>query len=112
MRTIGAAKFKEQCLALLDDVDEEGIVITKRGKPVAKLVPIRRHPSEFIGSLPDIIVDPDDDLLSTGIAWEAELPDDPVEREKFIEERRMMAYPYRKQEQATADRSARNEPEG
>jgi hypothetical protein len=58
--------------------------------------PIPRHPREFIGSMPDIIVDPDDDLLSTGIVWEAELPDDMAEREKFIEERRMMSYTYRK----------------
>ena len=40
MKQIAAAKFKEQCLALLDSVDEDGIVITKRGKPVAKLVPM------------------------------------------------------------------------
>ena len=40
MKSVPAAKFKEQCLALLDQVDPEGIVITKHGKPVAKLVPI------------------------------------------------------------------------
>ena len=39
MKQIAAAKFKEQCLALLDEIDPEGIVITKRGKPVAKLIP-------------------------------------------------------------------------
>ena len=41
MKSVPAAKFKEQCLALLDHVDPEGIVITKHGKPVAKLVRIR-----------------------------------------------------------------------
>jgi len=41
MKTVPAAKFKEQCLALLDHVDPEGIIITKHGKPVAKLVPIQ-----------------------------------------------------------------------
>lgn len=40
MKTIAAAKFKEQCFALLDSQDPEGIIITKRGKPVAKLIPI------------------------------------------------------------------------
>jgi prevent-host-death family protein len=40
MRRISASKFKEQCLSLLDDLGAEGIVITKRGKPVAKLIPI------------------------------------------------------------------------
>jgi prevent-host-death family protein len=39
MKQVAAAKFKEQCLALLDEVDEKGIVITKCGKPVAKLIP-------------------------------------------------------------------------
>lgn len=41
MRTIPAGTFKAQCLALMDEVEatHEPIVITKRGKPVAKLVP-------------------------------------------------------------------------
>lgn len=42
MKRIAAAKFKETCLALLDDVDPDGIVITKRGKPVAKLIAAAR----------------------------------------------------------------------
>ncbi|ABF41638.1 Prevent-host-death protein [Candidatus Koribacter versatilis Ellin345] len=42
MKTISAGKFKAQCLALMDDVNETGepVLITKRGKPVAKLIPI------------------------------------------------------------------------
>ena len=36
MKTIGSAKFKEQCLALLDELDESGLVVTKHGKPVAR----------------------------------------------------------------------------
>ena len=40
--TIGAGDFKTKCLQLLDEVahTKESLVITKRGKPVAKLVPI------------------------------------------------------------------------
>ena len=34
MKRIPAAKFKETCLALLDSVDGDGIVITKHGRPV------------------------------------------------------------------------------
>jgi hypothetical protein len=30
---LAASKFKEQCLSLLDNLDPEGIVITKRGNP-------------------------------------------------------------------------------
>jgi prevent-host-death family protein len=55
MKTIGSAKFKEQCLAILDDVDPEGIVITKRGKPVARLLPMDRpnppNHGHLIGSM-------------------------------------------------------------
>ena len=41
MKTIQAGKFKAQCLALLDEVAQtnETLVITKHGKPVAKLLP-------------------------------------------------------------------------
>ena len=71
MREIAAAKFKEQCLAILDAVDEEGIVITKRGKPVAKLIPIRAGSAELIGSLKDKLRITGD-ILSTDIRWHAE----------------------------------------
>jgi len=74
MKTIGAAKFKEQCLAILDDVDPEGIIITKRGKPVAMLRPLpeTRGNGDLIGILKGrIYIDPDDDLLSTG-AWNSD----------------------------------------
>ncbi len=71
MKTIGAAKFKEQCLAILDEVGPEGIIITKRGRPVARLLPYdtnTRH-RHLIGALRgELLVDDDDDLLSTG-AW-------------------------------------------
>jgi prevent-host-death family protein len=47
MRTIPAGRFKAQCLRLLDEVAETGetIVVTKRGKSVAKLVPVDEPPS-------------------------------------------------------------------
>ena len=40
-KTIGAGEFKAKCLQLMNQVNEEGIelVITKRGKPIARLVP-------------------------------------------------------------------------
>jgi prevent-host-death family protein len=41
-RVVAAAKFKAECLAMLDRVARTGepLVVTKRGKPVAKVVPI------------------------------------------------------------------------
>jgi prevent-host-death family protein len=50
-RRISASRFKEQCLSLLDDLGAEGIVITKRGKPVAKVVPIGSGCAALIGSM-------------------------------------------------------------
>ena len=71
MKQIPASKFKEQCLALLDRVGEEGIVITKRGKPVAKLIPIRTESAELIGKLKGR-VKVKGGVLSTGVKWNAQ----------------------------------------
>ena len=70
MKCVAAAKFKEQCLALLDQVDAEGIVITKRGKPVAKLIAIAADSGALIGSLKHK-VSIKGDILSTGVTWNA-----------------------------------------
>jgi prevent-host-death family protein len=42
-RTIPAGRFKAECLALLDRVAATGesMVVTKRGRPVAEVVPLR-----------------------------------------------------------------------
>lgn len=73
MKTISAAKFKEQCLALLDSVDEQGLTITKHGKPVARLVPAAVSSAELIGSLGRKLGRrKGDTLLSTGEIWEAD----------------------------------------
>ena len=70
MKTIGAAKFKEQCQALLDDLGGDGLVITKRGKPVARLLPYERRHAELIGSLGHK-VKVRGDVFSTGLEREA-----------------------------------------
>jgi prevent-host-death family protein len=50
---IGAGQFKARCLSLMNDVQERGseYVITKRGVPVARLVPVRTVRRSFIGSM-------------------------------------------------------------
>jgi prevent-host-death family protein len=70
MKHVAAAKFKEQCLSLLDSVDAEGIVITKRGKPVAKLIALAADSGSLIGSLKHKVTVAGD-LSSTGVAWNA-----------------------------------------
>ncbi len=71
MKTIPAAKFKEQCLALLDRVGPDGIIITKHGKPVAKLIPIYTDSARLIGSFKGKIKIKGN-ILSTGVKWDAE----------------------------------------
>jgi prevent-host-death family protein len=54
MKTIAAGEFKARCLALMEDVrsTRRPIVITKRGKPVAKLVPVENgKKDDWIGRL-------------------------------------------------------------
>lgn len=51
MKKIAAGSFKTHCLAILDEVQakRETIVITKRGKPVAKLSPIEKQADDIFG---------------------------------------------------------------
>jgi len=57
MKKISAADFKARCLTLMDEVSEsrEPVLITKRGRPVAKLVPLKRTRSKLIGRLQGIV---------------------------------------------------------
>lgn len=71
MKTIGVTKFKEQCLALLDQLEPEGIIVTERGKPVARVVPYDDHDADLIGSLRDRII-VKGNIYSTEIHWEAD----------------------------------------
>jgi len=72
VRTIPAAQFKARCLKLLDEVAETGetIVVTKRGKPVAKVEPVEEPPS-LKGSV-IYLIDDDEELFSTGEAWDVD----------------------------------------
>jgi prevent-host-death family protein len=70
MKTVAAARFKEQCLSILDHLDQDGLVITKHGKPVARLLPIERASADLIGSLQGAI-QIEGDIMSTGVTWDA-----------------------------------------
>ena len=71
MRRISASRFKEQCPSLLDDLSADGIVITKRGKPVAKVIPIGSGCAALIGCMKGKLKIKGN-LLSTGLRWNAE----------------------------------------
>jgi prevent-host-death family protein len=53
MRTIPAAKFKAGCLKIMDEVraGREPVLITKKGKPVARLVPVDEPARDVFGCL-------------------------------------------------------------
>lgn len=71
MKKIAAAEFKQKCLSLLDRVDPDGVVITKHGRAVAKLIPLGGESSALIGSLKGKLRIKAD-ILSTGARWDAE----------------------------------------
>ena len=71
MKTIAAGHFKDICLKTLDEVarTRTPVIITKRGRPVAKLVPCvtpLKKPS-LAGSILQETGDP----FSTGENWDA-----------------------------------------
>jgi antitoxin (DNA-binding transcriptional repressor) of toxin-antitoxin stability system len=70
-RRIGAAQFKEQCLQLLEELGPEGLVITKRGKPVARLLPFERSGAPLIGALKHQIR-VRGEITSTNVSWEVD----------------------------------------
>lgn len=49
MKTMAAGSFKVHCLAVMDEVQakRESVVITKHGKPVAKLVPAGKNTDDI-----------------------------------------------------------------
>ncbi len=40
---LNVTEFRRQILSLLSDLPEEGVLITKRGEPVARLLPVKRQ---------------------------------------------------------------------
>lgn len=84
-KTIAAGAFKQGCLALIDEVaaSKHELIITKRGTPVARLVPIedpREHERRLLASWRGKAKQrvSDDDLLepsSALVAWHASTED-------------------------------------
>ena len=71
MESVNASKFKDQCLSLLDRLGPQGLIVTKRGKPIARVIPIESDCAGLIGSMRgEIRIN--GDILSTGVKWNAE----------------------------------------
>ena len=74
VRTIEASEFKARSLKLMDEVADNGaeIIITKKGRPVSRLIPWRKKPDTLFGidrGKLEILGDVDEPL---DVAWEAE----------------------------------------
>ena len=70
---ISASEFKAKCLRILEDLDPQGIVITKRGQPIARVTPAVSHDNQsLIGSLRGKI-EVNACLFWTGVTWDAEV---------------------------------------
>lgn len=72
VKSIAAGKFKDVCLKTLDEVaaNKTSVVITKRGRPVARLVPYVGSPKRrgLAGSVLKEVGDP----FGTGARWEVD----------------------------------------
>ena len=53
IKQVAAANFKAKCLRLLNEVasTRQPIIVTKRGKPVAKLVPVEEEATDIFGRM-------------------------------------------------------------
>ena len=71
MKKISISKFKAECLALLDSLDSEGLIVTKHGKVLAKVLPVEQESAYLIGSLKGKI-NKKGNILTTGVKWNAE----------------------------------------
>lgn len=75
MKRIAASVFKARCLTLMEDVrsTKQPLLITKRGKPMAKLVPAEEAKDDFIGRLKGVFEVVDNLEDDTPEPWESAL---------------------------------------
>jgi len=71
--SIPAGQFKTHCLELMDQVQKKKntIIITKRGKPVAKLIPIDEEKIKLFGFLKGNLIEQGNIIDSIDTEWEA-----------------------------------------
>ena len=81
VREVAAGEFKAKCLQLMEQVDKEGIelVITKRGRPVAKLVPVEPRKESPFGYMAGTVKILGDIVSSDPSEWENEVSTDPLD---------------------------------
>jgi prevent-host-death family protein len=55
MKQMRASAFKAQCLKVMNDIQATGepVIVTKRGKPVVKVVPVKTENDDIFGFMAD-----------------------------------------------------------
>ena len=71
MTSLSISQFRRECLKLLERLPADGVTVTKRGRPIARVAPIRKDDSALIGCLAGEF-EIRGDILSTGERWDAE----------------------------------------
>lgn len=71
---VGAGEFKIHCLRLIDRVAEDGaeFVVTRYGRPVARLVPYDLVPPTVIGHVAGSVLRYGDLISPVGDAWDVD----------------------------------------
>ncbi|PYV14784.1 MAG: type II toxin-antitoxin system prevent-host-death family antitoxin [Acidobacteria bacterium] len=74
MKTIAAGKFKDQCLKLMDRVasTKTPVVVTKRGRPVVRIVPYTETPPKARTLVGSILAERGNPF-TTGEEWDADV---------------------------------------
>jgi prevent-host-death family protein len=71
-KVMNASEFKAKCLKILENLPEQGVLILKHGKPVARVISVQdQKPLELYGALKGKIKIKGE-ILSTGVKWNAE----------------------------------------
>ena len=74
MRTMKASEFKARCLKIMDEVAASGesVVITKNGKEIAKLGPVRERTRSILGLHKDQLEILGDIISPIDVEWDAD----------------------------------------
>lgn len=72
-KTIAAGEFKAKCLSLMDEVEKSGepLIVTKRGKPIVRLLPARSHRKSAFGAMRGSTVILGDIVAAIDEPWDA-----------------------------------------
>jgi prevent-host-death family protein len=71
MKSVSVSEFREQCMAVLNKLVPEGVLITRRGQPIARVTPVRKNNADLIGSMAGMF-ETRGDIFGTGEKWDAE----------------------------------------